>query len=359
MSKAITTGTLRVRKKALVRVLGCKVNQAEAEAMARVLESRGYQIDPSADDPDLVVVNTCCVTSKAEGKSRRMVNRLADKFPGARMIVTGCLAEINASSLEKVAPGAVLLGTFEKDHFDEFIGEAPINARNEEQGGASACTTFVDLGPPGMRSRSRVFLKVQDGCSQSCAYCIVPAARGPSRSLPADKVLLHASNMDARGFAEIVLTGIHLGCYGRDLDPPMGLEDLLERLVEECPTTRFRLSSVEPQEITPRLIELAAGHPRVCRHFHIPLQSGDDNILSRMGRPYDTAFIRDLMDRILTRAPETCIGLDIMVGFPGEDEESFRKTLTLIEDSGAAYLHVFPFSPRPGTPAASFRPQSA
>lgn len=357
MSKSITTGTLRVRKKALVRVLGCKVNQAEAEAIARALESRGYNIDASDDDPDLVVVNTCCVTSKAEGKSRRMVNRLANKFPHARLIVTGCLAEINASALEKVAPGAVLLGTFEKDHWDQFIGEAPINAKSEEPGRSSACTTFAELGPAGTRSRSRVFLKVQDGCSQSCAYCIVPAARGPSRSMPADTVFLHARDMDARGYAEIVLTGIHLGAYGRDLDPPMALEDLLERLVEECPSTRFRLSSVEPQEITPRLIDLAAGHPRVCRHFHIPLQSGDDNILKRMGRPYDTLFIRDLLSRILTRTPETCIGLDVMVGFPGEDEESFGKTLTLIEQSGAAYLHVFPFSPRPGTPAASFRPR--
>jgi threonylcarbamoyladenosine tRNA methylthiotransferase MtaB len=355
MSKTLITGTLPVRKKALVRVLGCKVNQAEAEAMARVLERRGYCIDPAADDPDLIVVNTCCVTSKAEGKSRRMVSRLADKFPSARMIVTGCLAEINTSSLAKVAPGAVLLGTFEKDHFNEFIDEAPTNLRNQEKGGASACTTFVDLGSSGMRSRSRAFLKVQDGCSQRCSYCIVPTARGPSRSLPAEQVLLHASNMDARGFAEIVLTGIHLGNYGRDLDPPMVLEDLLERLLHECSATRFRLSSVEPQEITPRLIELAAGHPRVCRHFHIPLQSGDDNILGRMGRPYNTAFIRDLLGRIFSRDPETCIGLDIMVGFPGEDEESFRRTFTLIEDSGAAYLHVFPFSQRPGTPAASFR----
>ncbi len=357
MSKAMTTVMLLVRKKALVRVLGCKVNQAEAEAMARVLESRGYQIDPSAEDPDLVVVNTCCVTSKAEGKSRRMVNRLADKFPRARMIVTGCLAEINASSLEKVAPGAVLLGTFEKDHLDRFIGEAPTNARSEEPGRTSTCTTFAELGPPGPGNRSRVFLKVQDGCSQSCAYCIVPAARGPSRSLPVDTVLHQARDLDARGFAEIVLTGIHLGAYSRDLDPRMGLEDLLERLVEECPSTRFRLSSIEPQEITPRLIDLAASHPGVCRHFHIPLQSGDDTVLRRMGRPYDTRFIRDLLGRILTSSPETCIGLDVMVGFPGEDEESFRKTRTLIEHTGAAYLHVFPFSPRPGTPAASFRPR--
>ncbi len=256
-----------------------------------------------------------------------------------------------------MAPGAVLLGTFEKDHLDRFIGEAPMNAKNEETGRASACMTFAELGSPGTGNRSRVFLKVQDGCSQSCAYCIVPAARGPSRSLPAETVFLYARDMDARGFAEIVLTGIHLGAYGRDLDLSMSLEDLLERLVEECPSTRFRLSSVEPQEITPRLIDLAAGHRRVCRHFHIPLQSGDDNILKRMGRPYDTLFIRDLLGRILTSASETCIGLDVMVGFPGEDEESFGKTLTLIEQSGAAYLHVFPFSPRPGTPAASFRPR--
>lgn len=357
MSKTIITGTLQVRKKALVRVLGCKVNQAEAEAMARALESKGYSIDPSADCPDLVVVNTCCVTSKAEGKSRRMVSRLAEKFPGAQMIVTGCLAEINAASLKKVAPAAALLGTFEKDHFGEFIGEAPINARKDERSPAPACTTFVDPGLREGTSRSRAFLKVQDGCSQSCAYCIVPTARGPSRSLPADQVSLHATDMEARGFAEIVLTGIHLGNYGRDLDPPMVLEDLLGRLLEECHSARFRLSSVEPQEITTRLIELAAGHPRVCRHFHIPLQSGDDEILSRMGRPYNIAFIRDLLGRIFASAPETCIGLDVMVGFPGEDEESFAKTLSLIEDSGAAYLHVFPFSPRPGTPAASFRPR--
>jgi threonylcarbamoyladenosine tRNA methylthiotransferase MtaB len=357
MSKTITTGTLDVRKKALVRVLGCKVNQAEAEAMALMLESKGYSIDASADDPDLVVVNTCCVTSKAEGKSRRMVSRLADKFPSAQMIVTGCLAEIDAPSLKKVAPAAILLGTVKKDHFGEFISEGLIHAKNEEHSRASACTTAINLDNPGKTGRSRAFLKVQDGCSQSCAYCIVPIARGTSRSVPVEQVLLHARNMEARGFAEIVLTGIHLGAYGRDLDPPMVLEDLVGRLLEECRQIRFRLSSVEPQEITPRLIELAAGHPRVCRHFHIPLQSGDDNILSRMGRPYNTAFIRDLLGRILTHAPETCIGLDIMVGFPGEGEESFRKTVSLIEGSGAAYLHVFPFSPRPGTPAASFRPR--
>ena len=168
MSKSITTGTLRV-KKALVRVLGCKVNQAEAEAIPHALESHGYNIDLTDDDPDLVVVNTCCVTSKAEGKSRRMVSRLADKFPTPRIIVTGCLVETNASSLEKVAPGAVLLGTFEKDHLDWFIGEAPMNAKNEETGHASACMTFAELGPP--RDREQI-----QGLSESAGW-VLPVMR--------------------------------------------------------------------------------------------------------------------------------------------------------------------------------------
>ncbi|MGB6068337.1 MAG: tRNA (N(6)-L-threonylcarbamoyladenosine(37)-C(2))-methylthiotransferase MtaB [Desulfomonilaceae bacterium] len=355
--KSIMTRKSHLPKKALVRVLGCKVNQAEAEAMARELESLGYCIEPTAGTPDVVVVNTCCVTSKAEGKSRRMVSGLAHKFPGARMIVTGCLAEINPSSLESAAPGAVLLGAFAKDRLREFIDEAANHVSIVADSGPSPCTTSVDRGLRTARNRARAFLKVQDGCSQSCAYCIVPSARGPSRSLPLDQLLLCGRNMDSDGFAEIVLTGVHLGRYGRDFHPPMSLEDLLERLLEECPSTRFRLSSVEPQEITPRLIELVASHRRVCPHFHIPLQSGDDNILRRMRRPYDTAFIRQLIDRIFARVPQICIGLDIMVGFPGEDERSFRKTVTLIEGSGAAYLHVFPFSPRPGTPAASFEPR--
>ncbi len=355
--KSIITRKSHLPKNALVRVLGCKVNQAEAEAMARELESLGYRIEASADAPDLVVVNTCCVTSKAEGKSRRMVSGLAHKFPGARIIVTGCLAEINPFSLESAAPGAILLGAFAKDRLREFIDEVANDVGVVADSGASPCTTCVDRGPRTARHRARAFLKVQDGCSQSCAYCIVPAARGPSRSLSVDQLLLGARDMDSDGFAEIVLTGVHLGSYGRDFHPPMSLEDLLERLLEKCPSARFRLSSVEPQEITPSLIELVAGNHRACRHFHIPLQSGDDNILSRMRRPYDTAFIRHLIDSIFARVPQTCVGLDIMVGFPGEDEESFRRTVTLIEGSGAAYLHVFPFSPRPGTPAASFEPR--
>ncbi len=345
------------KKRAVVEVLGCKVNQAEAAAMTQILQTQGYIVDPAAQEPDLVLVNTCCVTSKAEAKSRRMANRLVEKYPSALVVVTGCLAEVNPSSVQDNSDRVVVLGTFEKDRFAEFLERSCNESGRVLRSGSSACTTFVDQGCAGIPGRGRTFLKVQDGCSQHCSYCIVPSSRGPSRSLVADAVCAHARTLAGQGFAEIVLTGIHLGRYGRDLTPAMRLEDLLQRLLEECPGVRFRLSSVEPPEITPRLIELAATHPRVCRHFHIPLQSGDDDILRRMGRPYRVNFIRRLWKRISEAIPDMCVGLDIMVGFPGESEQSFLNTLSLVQGSGAAYLHVFPFSPRTGTPAAGFFPR--
>lgn len=345
------------KKTAVVEVLGCKVNQAEAAAMMSILNHHGYVVDPTAPAPDLVLVNTCCVTSKAEAKSRRAANRLAEKYPAALVVVTGCLAEVNPASVEYDTDRVVILGTFEKDRFAEFLAQGLHGSRGIMRAGSSACTVFVDQGNPGIPGRGRTFLKVQDGCSQRCSYCIVPTARGPERSLLPDAVCVHARALAEAGFAEIVLTGIHLGRYGRDLKPPMGLEDLLERLLDETQCVRYRMSSVEPQEVTPRLIELAGTHPRVCPHFHIPLQSGDDEILARMGRPYRTAAIGRLLEDIYDRIPEACVGLDIMVGFPGEDERAFANTLRVVESSGAAYLHVFPFSPRPGTRAAEFTPR--
>jgi threonylcarbamoyladenosine tRNA methylthiotransferase MtaB len=343
------------RKKALVRVLGCKVNQAEAAAMTGILENAGYQVDQSADEPDLVLVNTCCVTLKAEGKSRRMVKRLREQYPSALLVVAGCLAEVNPDSLSVIAERSVLLGTVDKDHFRQYVESGLELARDHQE--ASTCTTFVDLGFRQIPGRSRNFLKIQDGCSQRCSYCIVPIARGPSRSLPPDAVLEQAKGMAAQGFSEIVLTGIHLGSYGRDLRPAVKLENLLGTLVSDCPTVRLRLSSIEPQELTPAIVKLAAENPGICRHFHIPLQSGDDKILSIMGRPYRTAFMRNLVRNIYLAIPDTCIGLDVMVGFPGEDDDSFSRTFDFIRELAPSYLHVFPFSPRPGTRAASFKPR--
>ena len=325
--------------------------------MGRILEERGYLVDGTPTTPDLVLVNTCCVTSRAEAKSRRMINRLARQFPSARIVVTGCLAEIDPTVVEGLSQDRLVMSTFEKDHFEEFVEQ---ETRLEEKAArmhAAKSIMFGDLGPAAIPGRARAFLKVQDGCSQHCTYCIVPRARGPSRSLAVEKVIEHARSLEASGFVEIVLTVVHLGMYGRDLAPGTSLERLLQRLLEETAEARFRLSSMEPQEITHGLLALIAEEPRICRHFHIPLQSGDDSILRRMARPYTASLIKDLVRRIHDTIPDVCIGLDVMVGFPGEDGESFLKTRALIEELNPAYLHVFPFSPRPGTPAASYKPR--
>jgi threonylcarbamoyladenosine tRNA methylthiotransferase MtaB len=356
MSKQMSEKADKQQKSAIVRVLGCKVNQAEAAAMAQILEDHGYCLESDAQDPDLVVVNTCCVTSKAEGKSRRAVGRLVEKYPHARVMVTGCLAEIHPRSLDRAARDAVILGTYEKDRFQEVLERDVLHTSEDSSLRASGCTTFGDLGAPGIAGRTRAFLKVQDGCSQRCSYCIVPFARGPARSLERSTALSHARALSSNGHAEIVLTGIHLGNYGRDLDESVDLADLVEELLSECPDVRFRLSSIEPQEITQRLIDLMAKQSRLCRHLHIPLQSGDDAILKRMRRPYTAKSVNDLAEAVLHAVPDACLGFDVMVGFPGEDEPSFRKTVHLVQSLGAGYLHVFPFSPRPGTPAATFEP---
>lgn len=357
MSKPMNMKLHESKKKAVVHVLGCKVNQAEAAAMARILENRGYEIDAEALAPDLVVINTCCVTSRAEGKSRRTISRLTARYPHARIVVTGCLAEMKPASLDAVAQRCVILGTYEKDRFHEALERALSGGEEVPHQRASRCTTFGDLGAPGIQGRTRAFLKVQDGCSQRCAYCIVPTTRGPSRSIEIQRALAHARTLRKEGYTEIVLTGIHLGSYGRDLAQPTQLEYLVENLLAECPDVRFRLSSVEPQEVTRRLIALVAREDRLCSHFHIPLQSGDDPILKRMRRPYTAQHVKDLAHSILETIPDACIGFDVMVGFPGEDEDSFGRTVDLIRSTAAAYLHVFPFSPRPGTPAATFTPR--
>ncbi len=300
----------------------------------------------------MILVHTCCVTAKAEGKSRRAIHRLAELNPHAFIIITGCLAEVNPSAFEDIADRSMILGTYERDRLGDYLkaGLFPVVIRK----GASACSEFGDYDVHALPGRSRNFLKVQDGCSQRCSYCIVPISRGPSRSMSPERVLDHAGLVLGRNCAEIVLTGIHLGAYGKDLTPRLDIEQLIRRLLATYPEGRFRLSSIEPQEISEGLIAAMAESQRLCRHLHIPLQSGDDFVLKRMRRPYDTLFVRDLVARIKDSIPDVCLGFDVMVGFPGESEIHFQRTLAFLQDIQPAYLHVFPFSPRPGTPAASF-----
>ncbi|MEW6351104.1 MAG: MiaB/RimO family radical SAM methylthiotransferase [Thermodesulfobacteriota bacterium] len=356
MSKSPTTEA-PTTKTAMVKVLGCKVNQAEAAAMERILREAGYAVDPASDSPDMIVVHTCCVTQKAEGKARRLVKQLSDKHPTAKFILTGCLAQVNPDALDRIPNPHLVIGTADRDRFAALIDAGGWGTGVGRRVPSSHARTCTDLGVGILAGRGRAFLKIQDGCSQRCTYCIVPQARGPARSLPLPNVMANALALEHSGCAEIVLTGVHIGAYGSDLADGVRLENLVEALLHACPSVRLRLSSVEPQEITPGLIDLVADHPRVCKHLHMPVQSADDTILHRMGRPYDATSVHELLGTVRRRIPDLCVGMDIMVGFPGEDDRAFEKTREFIERSCAAYAHVFPFSARPGTPAASFVPR--
>jgi threonylcarbamoyladenosine tRNA methylthiotransferase MtaB len=340
-------------KKALIRSLGCKVNQSEASAMAALLKEKGYVTGESESEPDLVIVNTCCVTSRAEGKSRRLIANLLRRHPRARFIATGCLAQLDPDSLEDLSYNLTCLDTGQKDRFTHSLDQALDGMFEGQKTDPETLRDFGELNGAITPERSRATLKIQDGCDQKCAYCVVPYTRGASRSMPIERVIEAAGEMEAGGAREIVLSGIHIGYYGKDLDTRTNLEDLLETLLARYRKTRFRISSCEPQEITPELIAMMSRYyPRLCRHLHIPLQSGSDRILERMGRPYDSRFVHDLLQRALSRIPDLCVGLDMMVGFPGEGPGDFQKTLEFAKEYPLAYLHIFPFSPRPDTPAA-------
>ncbi len=300
-------------------------------------------------------MNTCCVTGRAEAKSRRFVGRLAKTFPSSRIIAAGCLAELKPKDLLCLGKNILSLGTLAKDKLEsaDFLLEMTTATQSELK--ACACHDFSHLPNPLTQNRSRAFLKIQDGCSQRCSYCIVPTTRGPSRSKDLAQALQDIRDLQNSGFPEIVLTGIHLGAYGRDLAPESSIEEFVFKALDILNKSRLRLSSIEPQEISQRLVELVAEDARLCNHFHVPAQSMDDRILKSMGRPYSSSLVQELISGILLKIPEACIGADVMVGFPGEDDESFGLTYESLRKSGLSYLHVFPFSKRPGVPASSMK----
>ncbi len=351
MSKIITTNENLSRPKAHLYVLGCKVNQTEIYSMSSMLESFGFEVDHQSHHPALIFVNTCCVTDSAAGKSRRLIGRLTEKYPDSQIVVTGCLAEINPTMVQQVAPKATILGTYAKDHLMDILSGQNRDFNFLNSMPASSCSEFSPVWRPAPSFRSRAFLKVQDGCSHRCSYCIVPIARGPSRSLELGKAVENARFLVDAGYSEIALTGIHLGEYGRDLSPKKRLEDLVESILAGTSECRLRLSSIEPQEFSEGLLSLIEQNSRICKHFHIPAQSGDDEILKKMFRPYNTKLVAKLTEKILELAPDACIGMDVMVGFPGETDASFERTVSFIESTQCDYLHVFPFSPRQGTVA--------
>jgi len=316
--------------------LGCRTNQAESARIEQILNAAGHQTVDSAADAEICIINTCSVTAKADYQSRQLISRALKT--NAEVFVTGCYAELNSALLKDKKSTINVVNNKDKYRIINLISP-----------NISPNTLSISRS-----ERHRPVIKVQDGCDNECSYCIIPRARGKSSSIEPQEVLEEVNRYVSDGFQEIVLSGIHLGMYGRDLKPACNLSNLLEVLLLKSKIGRIRLSSIEINEISDDLLDMI-GEGRVCRHLHIPLQSGDDTILKLMNRQYSAADYMTSAERIMKRHDNMALGTDVMVGFPGETDSLFENTVNLIDMIDFSYLHVFPYSCRPGTSAASMR----
>ncbi|MEJ2689855.1 MAG: tRNA (N(6)-L-threonylcarbamoyladenosine(37)-C(2))-methylthiotransferase MtaB, partial [Deltaproteobacteria bacterium] len=313
---------------------------------------------PFSQEADIYVINTCAVTNKAATQSRRMIRRALKNNPKARVVVTGCYSQIASKEIFKMTEQPLcIVGNGFKDQLVDIAMAEDCCDLELFMGDISRRKGITPLPVTKFSGRTRAYLKVQDGCDRFCSYCIVPYARGPSRSLPAVQVLEQARVLIDQGYKEIVLTGIHIGLYGQDLEPEIDLVSLLEKLLSLKSKVRYRISSLESSEISDPLLELIAASEAVMPHLHIPLQSGDDTVLRRMNRPYTKTLYRQTVEKCVARMPDAAIGVDVLVGFPGESEASFQTTRKFLEELPVSYLHVFPYSKRPGTVAAEMPDQ--
>jgi len=342
-------------KRAAITTLGCKLNQYESEQIREQLLRLGYEIVDFDDTADLYVVNSCTVTGRTDRDCRRLARKAKRQNPLSVVVMAGCYAQVSPEELGEIPEIDLILGNDQKVRLQEFLGAAAEPGHSCDLP-AYAAGTMVDE----FAEHTRAFVKVQEGCDAACTYCVIPRARGRAHSVPADDVLEQCRRLGAAGHPEIVLIGTHLGRYGNDLPGGPDLTGLCRTICAEASVRRLRLSSIEPREVTDELVALVAAGGRslnaagkLCRHLHIPLQSGCDTVLKRMNRPYDTRFYARLVGRIHEAQPLTCIGADVMVGFPGETEAEFEQTLQFVADLPLSYLHVFTYSRRPGTPAAA------
>ncbi|TMQ59111.1 MAG: tRNA (N(6)-L-threonylcarbamoyladenosine(37)-C(2))-methylthiotransferase MtaB [Candidatus Eisenbacteria bacterium] len=331
--------------------LGCRLNQYDTAALrARILDSGFAEVPAGSADADVVFVNTCTVTARADQEARQLVRRLHRTRPKARIVVTGCYAQRAPEELRALPGVTAVLGSAERDDAESVMRAAAGETPWVRVGAARAIRDFKTAAPL-LVGRSRALLKIQDGCDSFCTYCIVPYVRGRSRSLPPGEVLERARRLLETGFSEIVLTGADLGGYGRDLGGTGALAGLVQALLGLGARHRVRLSSIEPNKVDPVLAGLIGSEPRLCRHLHVPLQSGSNRILRAMRRGYTREEYAALVSGVSARGP-VGIGADVIVGFPGEGEAQFQETYDFLEGSPITFLHVFRYSPRPGTVAA-------
>lgn len=339
--------------KIFFQTLGCKVNQYESEAMQKIFSAAGYELADEISAADVVVVNTCTVTAVSSQKSRQMIRRAAGVNPNAVLVVVGCYAQSEPQVVEKISGVDVIVGTKDRTRVVEFV-EAALKNRGEKILRVSPVDdlrTFEEL--PHTPHRTRAFLKIEDGCNNFCAYCIIPHVRGRVRSRPLKNIRAESLALKVSGFKEIVLTGIHIGAYGRDFRDGTSLVDAVKTVLDAANPLRLRLGSIESAEMTDELIDLLKNDARLCNHVHLPLQSGSDEILRAMRRPYTTKNFSELTARLVAEVPNISIGTDLIVGFPGETDDDFNATLQFIRGQPFSKIHVFPFSARQGTIAAT------
>lgn len=343
----------KISRTVAIATLGCKLNQFESEAILSRFRLAGYDIAEHAETADVCVINTCAVTATAERKSRALLRSMRRQNSTAILMAVGCMSESNPDILRNIAGVNVILGNCEKEHLLDFLPKSlDLSGVRVFVGETNSATTFpVDGVVSGLRGRTRGFLKVQDGCSQRCTYCIIPKLRGRGRSLPIPAAVEQAKVLVDHGYEELVLTGVALGTYGSDLEQAETLPNLLRALVKLSGLHRIRLGSVEPWALDERLIDVMADTSVICPHLHLPMQSGDDAILRRMNRRYTTSQVARILDYARSKRDDWGFGADIITGFPGEGIAEFRHTFRFLTEMQFSYLHVFPFSARPGTPA--------
>jgi len=338
--------------------LGCKVNQFETEVVEGLFRERGYETVNFSSIAEVYVINTCSVTHLGEKKSRQLIRRAVRTNPGAIVVVTGCYAQVSSQEIAEIEGVDIVIGTQERNRIVDAVEE--FSGLQEKQNLVTdimKADHFEDIPLLMAPDRTRAFLKIQEGCDNFCSYCIIPYARGPLRSRPLASVIHEAGKLLHAGFKEIVLTGIHLGSFGRDLGDHTTLTDALRAVLSFPNSFRLRLGSIESLEISSDLIHLLQTDSRLCKHLHLPLQAGDDSILAAMNRQYATAEYGQLVRRIVEEVPDIAISTDIIVGFPGETEEMHENALRFVENMNFSRMHIFPYSRRHGTPAASFPQQ--
>lgn len=334
--------------------LGCKVNQADTASMEAIFRAAGYQIVGFQEQADIYLINTCVVTNMGQRKSRQIINRAVRSNPLALTVVTGCYPQTAPEEVKAIAGVDVIIGNQERGRIVELVEQALADKEHEVLDNVHKMTVqtqFEELVAGTDTGRTRSFLKIQEGCNQFCTYCIIPYARGPLRSRSLESIRQEVSKLVAAGYKEVVLIGIHLGCYGKEQPDGPSLYDAVKAALSVPGLKRLRLGSLESVEVEPQLLNLMQQDARLCRHLHLPLQSGCDKILRAMHRPYDTARFRELLQQIRSILPDIMITTDIIVGFPGETDEDFQETLRFAESCGFAKMHVFPYSRRKGTPA--------